>query len=139
MNPACLANSAFPQRYSRDFYVRVGRQLLCSIPFEHLSTDETDEVLEDTRLAGGSSRRAGTTEWQARLGGMAVSLAWDWVELCDGAVRALKQVAPRGNLKLIDAQGYDLRADDALDLIWERIDGIGWQRHAFAPSTYLPG
>lgn len=96
----------------------------------HLCSYESSEVQEDTRLDGGPTTRAGMTEWQASVRGVAVSMAWDWMQLSDGAVCLLRHVAPRSNLQLLDDLGYDMSSDEALGLLWKKIGSIAWQRHA---------
>lgn len=96
----------------------------------HVCSYDSSEVQEDTRLVGVPTTRAGMTEWQSRVGGVAVSMAWDWMQLSDGAVCLLPHVAPRSNLQLLDDLGYDMATDEALALLWEKIGSIAWQRHA---------
>lgn len=128
MNMTRLQATSPAQTHSRDYGVRVDRKRLQAISFEHLCSDEASEVREDTRLHPMSTSRAGITEWHARVDGIAVSMAWDWMQLNDGAMCLLRQVAPRSNLQMVDAQGYDLRGHEALELLWEKIGNIAWQK-----------
>jgi hypothetical protein len=115
-----------PQMYSHDYQVRVSAATLMGIAFDHLYTVQDAAVLDDAIAGRIAGRRAGFTEWQGVCGRTVVSLAWDWVELSDGFIRPLDSVAPRSNLKLIDARGYDLAADTTAASFWLRINALDW-------------
>ena len=120
---------AVPQMVSHDCAVRVTASQLGQIVFEHLCTIQDDAVLADWPGEAAGLRRAGYTEWQGRLGTRPVSLAWDWVQLADGAFRALDTVAPRSNVRLVDRQGYDLPPQDC-QALWGAIAAIAWESAA---------
>lgn len=94
-----------------------------NIVLVHLCTSIDADVLADAM--GGCS--AGTTEWTGHHDGQLVTIAWDWVRLQDGAVKPLKVVAPRTNLQLLDAKGYDLFDD--VDALWGFIENQEWRDH----------
>ena len=116
--------------------IRVNSEALSAMNFEHLCTERDHAVLEDTRLTNSVARSAGTTEWQARCDGLVLSLAWDWAQLSDGALCAMRSVEPRSNVKLIDEFGYDICGVDATAMVWKRIDAIDWQQCA-APTLVM--
>ncbi|MDF2461980.1 MAG: hypothetical protein K0Q43_215 [Ramlibacter sp.] len=66
------------------------------------------------------------TEWVGRCAAGVVSLCWDWAQGADGNLYLLKEVAPRTNLMVIDATGYDRPGDLALPDLWTLIEGIPW-------------
>lgn len=125
-----------PQRHSHDLMTRVRCDGLADLLFEQLYTEPDLGVLEDARNSGLKVRRAGITEWQACMRHSIVSLAWDWIELSDGALRALRHVPPRSNLKIIDRLGYDLSDADSTAHIWHRIDALAWQGVSAALPAY---
>jgi hypothetical protein len=136
---AVLVPPPSPQMHSRDYLVRARLQALTALVFEHLYTEQDVTVLEDTvDLAGQVNWIAGTTEWFGHVQGAVVSLGWDWVRMHDGAVQALKLVAPRTNIQVIDAQGYDLPFEESGSLLWSVIEGISWQSEA-ATAAADPG
>ncbi len=116
-----------PQHHSHDYLIRVSSRGLRHLSFEHLYTERDETVREDTRLAGPSTRCTGITEWQARAENVLVSLAWDWVQLSDGALRPVRVVPPRTNLKLIDELGYDMLEVESVAMLWQMIDDVAWQ------------
>jgi len=126
-----------PQMYSHDYQVRVNAATLMGIAFEHLYTIQDAAVLNDAIACRIAGRRAGFTEWQGLCGRTVVSLAWDWVELSDGFIRPIDPVAPRSNLKLIDARGYDLAAETAAASLWLRINALDW--HGSVGKALAPG
>lgn len=115
-----------PQLFSRDYLIRVRAPQLEQIVFDHLFTVQDDTILLDCEDA---VLRAGYTEWQGHSQGGLVSLAWDWMELADGALKEVTAVAPRSNLRLVDAKGYDLPGAEAAAL-WDVIRGHDWQAPA---------
>jgi hypothetical protein len=113
-----------PQMYSHDFLVRVNAPMLDRIVFDHLYTVQDAAVLEDCDPPIFPGQRAGTTEWQGQVGRIVVSLAWDWTEAVNGTLRPVRAVAPRTNIQLVDAQGYDIIGES---LLWQRIDAMEWR------------
>lgn len=108
-----------------DHLVRLHAGELAAIVFQHLHTVQDELVLMDCPGA----RRGGLTEWQGVHAGRLVSVGWDWVELSDGLLR-LAVVAPRSNLRLVDAAGYDLHPDDEAVTLGRHIDLLHWQDDA---------
>lgn len=119
-----------PQLHSHDFLVRLSAAALEAIVFDHLYTVQDAAVLADCESPTFAGQRAGTTEWQAQAGRIVVSLAWDWTEAADGGLHLVRAVAPRTNLQLIDARGYDV---DSAPLLFRRIEDIPW--HAAVRAT----
>lgn len=119
-----------PQLYGPDLLVRLRPSQLNDILFEHLCTTQEHAVLLDARqFIGVSAIDGGATEWQGQYGQRVVSLAWDWVMTADGSLSALKTVAPRSNICLLDDKGYDMPDDEAGAWLFEHITQISWQRH----------
>jgi hypothetical protein len=106
---------AFVQLHSQDYLIRVADEMLRTIVFDHVCT------VQDLATF------TGYTEWQANWHGKALSLGWDWMESMDGGIRRADTIAPRSNLRLVDAQGYDLSPDDELPSVYARIDSLLWQ------------
>ena len=115
------------QMHSHDYLLRVAPRELDTIVLVHLCTVQDPGVLEDTAWEKRGLLRAGYTEWQGSFGGRAVSLAWDWVELSDGALHPLPAVPPRSNLRLLDPKGYDLDAAAECGALWARIEALPWR------------
>jgi Domain of unknown function (DUF4902) len=112
--------------HSHDYLIRARHLALSSVEFRHLCTERDAAVLEDA-LPHAVNWLAGTTEWVGQIQGTVASLGWDWVRLDDGAVHALKVVAPRTNLQVIDPKGYDLSVSAAAAILWSVIDALPWQ------------
>jgi hypothetical protein len=112
-----------PPTATPDRLVRLFPRELAEIVFQHLHTLQDEGVLLD---AGPGARRAGITEWQGLHRDRLVSLGWDWCEVHDG-LRRLPVVPPRTNLRLVDAQGYDLPLTEEALLLARHIDGLAWQ------------
>jgi len=117
----------YPQRHSPDFRVRITDREIASARFVHLFTTLDDAVREDTRAAGKCTSRCGVTEWQAHVRDALVSLAWDWETHANGQPATFRNVPPRSNLQLIAGLGYDLRAEEAQVLVWQKIESMDWQ------------
>ncbi|GAB2600031.1 hypothetical protein GCM10027034_36460 [Ramlibacter solisilvae] len=127
------ASNAIPQMFSRDYCVRVPQRRLGDILFEHLCTEQ-DPGVSGLRQ---KSFRGGMTEWVGRCGGQAVSLGWDWGQLEDGSICLLKAVSPRTNLMAIDAKGYDMPGNEALDDLWALIESLPWRGEVAASLRSL--
>jgi Domain of unknown function (DUF4902) len=112
--------------HSNDYLIRTRHQALSGIEFQHLHTEQDATVLEDACDLP-HSVIAGTTEWVGNIQGTMASIGWDWVQLHDGAVHALKQVAPRTNLQVIDPKGYDLSMKDTVAVLWSVIEALPWE------------
>jgi hypothetical protein len=122
-----VLSSEMPQLYSRDYYVRMPKHEVERIVFEHLYTEQDGAVLQDAaHLLHKSGRKAGCTEWYGMHDGLAVSIGWDWAELEDGDIRALKLGLPRTNAMVTDAQGYDMPAEISASELWSVIDSLAW-------------
>lgn len=93
----------------------------------HLCTSQDAEVYRDALCAGLTPSRAGTTEWQGTVDGWSIYIGWDWIEYVDGAIAALRLVAPRTNFKLLDPRGYDTEQSAEEDILWPAIDQRRWQ------------
>ena len=123
--------------HSHDYLIRERHQALTGIEFQHLYSEQDATVLEEALdLPSAVNWIAGTTEWVADIQGTVASIGWDWVQLHDGAVKALKHVAPRTNLQVIDLKGYDLSFDDAAAILWSVIEKLPWQSEV-ASATML--
>jgi hypothetical protein len=109
--------------FSRDYYIRVPHHRLADIVFQHLCTAQDPAVSAPHRQLC----RAGFTEWIGRCGDLCVSLGWDWGQLEDGSICLLKVVSPRTNLMTIDAKGYDIPGERALDSLWALIESFRWR------------
>jgi hypothetical protein len=118
------------QMHSHDYLLRVRPCELDTIVFVHLCTVQDPSVLQDTAWEGRGPLRAGYTEWHGVRNGTAVSLAWDWVELSDGALHAVTTVPPRSNLRLLDPKGYDLAPAAECEALWARIEALPWSDEA---------
>jgi hypothetical protein len=122
--------------HSRDYLIRARHQVLSGTEFQHLCTEQDATVLEDAfDLPPALNWIAGTTEWVAHIQGTVASIGWDWVQLHDGAVHALKEIAPRTNLQVIDPKGYDLCIEDAAVILWSVIEKLPWQSEVASATT----
>ena len=114
----------FTQLHSGDYRLRMSLAQLESLRLAHLCTVMDPSVLEDARelqpLCGG------WTEWTADHQGRAVSLAWDWVALADGAIQAVPRVPPRTNLQVVDGKGYDLCGGAHDRALMARVGALRW-------------
>jgi hypothetical protein len=117
-----------PQLHSHDYRVRIKTEALHSILFSHLTTLQDPDVMADAALLFRSLCLAGTTDWQATVDGMAVSLEWDWIQLEDGVVMPFRSVAPRTNLCLVGPKGYDLSEEEHQDGLWALVDVLAWEQ-----------
>ena len=124
------AGVAHPQLHSHDHRVRLRAPALFTIVLEHGCTMQDFSVLYDKVPRHLSAASAGVTEWQGLFAGRLVSLGWDWLRLHDGALIADSTVGPRSNLQLIDAQGYDLGAQQCDAALWQWIRATPWQEQA---------
>jgi Domain of unknown function (DUF4902) len=118
--------------FSRDYYIRVTSADLQKLELLHLFSYVDPCVVQDAGGISGDGRAgvcAGSTEWHGPARTGQVSLAWDWVRHDDGHILALKRVAPRTNLHLLDHAGYDLSGKDHVAELWRFLDGFAWQRH----------
>ena len=61
---------------------------------------------------------------------------WDWVLLHDGP-QLWRQAAPRTNLRLTDAQGYDIPNDP--DNLFRLVDSVSGWRHEVARALRAAG
>lgn len=111
------------QMHSSDYLIRLSPQTLGRIVWQHLCTAEDPAVLDDPAPPG---LRAGYTEWSGLWQGRMASLAWDWVSLSDGALQLLATVAPRSNLRLLGAGGYDMAPQAEADALWAFIRSLHW-------------
>lgn len=126
------APSAVPQMHSHDFLLRLTRAELDALAVSHLYTVDEPGVLSDAALTVCGAVRAGCTEWQGTVEGRVVSLSWDWAQLPDGGMHPLPAVAPRTNLRLLDAKGYDSAPGVESEALWAFIARIDWQPQAVA-------
>lgn len=115
------------QMHSHDYLLRVAPRELDAIVLGHLCTVQDPSVLQDSAWEKRGPLRAGYTEWHGSFRGRAVSLAWDWVELSDGALQPLAGVDPRSNLRLLDDKGYDLERAAECRALWARIEALPWR------------
>lgn len=115
---------AFTQLHSGDYRLRMTMAQLDRLALTHLCTVMDPSVLEDAHAL--QPRCAGWTEWTADHQGRAVSLAWDWVELADGAIQALPRVPPRTNLQVVDGKGYDLTGKAHEQALMARLAALRW-------------
>lgn len=130
MSPASSQAASPFQMHSHDYLLRVAPRELDTIVFAHLCTVQDQSVLQDTAWENQRALRAGYTEWHGSRNGTSVSLAWDWIELSDGALYPLTAVAPRTNVRLLDPKGYDLDATAECAALWAHIDGLPWREAA---------
>jgi hypothetical protein len=125
------------QMHSHDYLLRVSPRELDAIVFAHLCTVQDPSVLQDTAWEHRGPLRAGYTEWHGTMNGTAISLAWDWVELSDGALHPVTAVAPRSNLRLLDGKGYDLAPAAECEALWARIAAIAWRDEAVCGLAHM--
>ncbi len=106
------AHSADQQKLSRiyrpDFAVRLREADFDKIPWQHSFSFADRGMLTESPW---NSVIAGTSEWTGMLNGMMLSVGWDFYIAANGDVSCLQAVAPRSNIRLMDAKGYD--EDDA--------------------------
>lgn len=126
------APTTVPQMHSHDYLLRLTRDELDGLVLSHLYTVDDPAVLADAGVSPAAGVRGGYTEWQGTIGGQVVSLAWDWIQLADGALQALPAVSPRTNLRLLDSKGYDSPPAEEADALWEYLARIDWRDHAAA-------
>lgn len=122
--------SPVPQMHSHDYLLRLSRVELEGLTLSHLYTFDEPGVLADAGIEPSAGVRAGSTEWQGSVEGRVVSLAWDWIQLADGAMQTLPAVAPRTNVRLLDNQGYDSLPVPETEALWACIARTDWQRQA---------
>ena len=119
-----------PQLYSPDLLVRLRLSQLDEILFELLYSSQEPDVLADAPYCAGSRAiDGGMTEWQGQHGLRVVSLAWDWAMWPDGSIKPLTAVAPRSNICLLDAKGYDMPAKALNGHLFDLIQRLAWQEH----------
>lgn len=109
---------------SSDYRVRLRASELRGLCFTHVLSMPDPSVQADAVHAGLASSLGGFTEWQATHARGAITLGWDWVLLDDGPA-ILRSVAPRTNLMLLDAQGYDVCDGDAAHLAL--VESLPWK------------
>ncbi len=127
--------------FSRDYYIRVTPVDLEGLELRHLFSYLDPSVARDAPGVfrdGRAGVYAGSTEWHGLARGGQISLAWDWVRHDDGHILALKRVAPRTNLQLLDHAGYDLPGVEHVAELWRFLDGVAWQRHILATLNSEP-
>lgn len=124
--------STVPQMHSPDYLLRLTRAELDALALSQMYTVEEPSVLADAGLEPSAGLRGGYTEWQGALAGRVVSLAWDWIQLADGALQPVAAVAPRTNVRLLDGQGYDSTPGVECEALWAFIASIDWQTHIAA-------
>lgn len=124
--------STVPQMHSQDYLLRLSGEELEALALSHLYTVDEPAVLADAGIKQAPGLRGGYTEWQATVEGRVVSLAWDWIQLADGALHAMAAVPPRTNIRLLDSKGYDSAPESESNALWARIAQIEWQPHAAA-------
>jgi len=120
-----IQQARLPQVHSSDYQIRIKASELISIVFEHLCSVQEGSICADSHSTVGAS--CGITEWQGSFGCHAISLSWDWKLGPKGEVSLLRDVAPRTNLKIVDAKGYDVADEEAAPHLWARIGGLHWQ------------
>jgi hypothetical protein len=118
--------------HSHDYLLRLTREELDGLALSHLYTVDEPAVLADAGLPHAVGVRGGYTEWQGTLAGRVVSLAWDWVQLADGAFQPISAAAPRSNVRLLDGKGYDSARGAEAEVLWAFIARIDWQAEAAA-------
>lgn len=124
------APTSVPQMHSHDYLLRLTRDELDSLVLSHLFTVDDPAVLADAGVGPAAGVRGGYTEWQGTVGGHVVSLAWDWIQLADGAFQILPAVSPRTNVRLLDSKGYDSAPAEESDALWQYVARIDWRTPA---------
>lgn len=112
-------------RPGADHYVRLSGPQCLQLQLRHLCTIEGCLQL-DQEACLGEDVRSGVTEWYGTVGDVAVSLAWDWIQMSDGHVSYFAAVAPRTNLKIIDDKGYDLFGTEEVLALRKLIEILPW-------------
>lgn len=138
---ASIHAMSIPQMHSPDYYFRVPGRKLGIVQLQHSFTEPDPGVLKDARQLGIPARGAGMTEWAGTHERYPLSLGWDWVELADGDIRPVMVIAPRTNLRLVDAKGYDVPDAAAVPFLWEFIGSLDWRpavAAALAAAPLLP-
>lgn len=125
--PACSQAASFAQMHSRDYYCRVPQRKAAGLRLQHLTSIVDASVLDEVRHLRLPGRTAGITEWNGVEEGYPISLGWDWMELQDGDIRPVMVIAPRTNIRLIDAQGYDVAETSAAPFLWALITSLPWR------------
>ena len=133
-----LPCTSYTRLFSRDYYIRLKPVELKQLELRHLFSYLDPSVARDVPEVcrdGLAGVCAGSTEWHGVARGGQVSLAWDWVRHDDGHILALKRVAPRTNLHLLDHAGYDLPGNEHVAELWRFLDGVAWQHHVHSTLT----
>jgi len=125
--PACPHAAYFPQMHSRDYYCRVPQRKAAELRLQHSATILEPSVLNEVRHLCLPGRVAGITEWHGVEQGYPISIGWDWMELQDGDIRPVMVIAPRTNIRLVDAKGYDVSEASAAPFLWALIASLPWQ------------
>lgn len=129
----------FVQLHSHDYLIRVSSRALHRIPFQHICTVRDPAPRDGHALHARGTKRTGYTEWQAAWQGKVLSLGWDWIEHGPRCVLRSDSVAPRSNLRLVDARGYDFRPDDEIHYLCHRIDTLPWRPAVAGAREDEPG
>lgn len=127
MSPTVCSHAvSFAQMHSRDYYCRVPQRKAAELRLQHSISIVDASVLNEVRHLRLPGRTAGITEWQGLEQGYPISLGWDWMELQDGDIRPVMVIPPRTNVRLIDAQGYDVPEASAAPFLWALIASLPW-------------
>jgi hypothetical protein len=113
--------------HSRDYYCRVPQRKAAELRLQHSASILEPSVLNEVRHLCLPGRVAGITEWHGVEQGYPISLGWDWMELQDGDIRPVMVIAPRTNIRLVDAKGYDVSEASAAPFLWALIASLPWQ------------
>ena len=113
-----------PQLNSPDFQARLKPEQLGALAWSHLDTSSDDEhaITQERRGASG-----GLTEWSAAFRGRTLTLGWDWILCDDGQLLAGTMVAPRTNIRVLDALGYDADPQTNDASLWAIVNAMAWQ------------
>lgn len=114
-----ISPASFPQKYSRDLYVRMRASELYQLQFVHLYSASLNTPVCPPIY--------GYTEWKAHHFDATVSLAWDWVLQDDGALLIAGPQQLRSNIMLVSAKGYDLGPEETAADCARVVETIPWQ------------
>ena len=85
------------------------------------------EVILIDRSSDSKAKVCGITEWSFELGRKALSLAWDWRRVNDGAIVFDDMHGIRTNMMLICEKGYDFGTSATEAQLADRIANMPWQ------------
>lgn len=99
---------------THDFQIRIRESDLEKLRWQHVTTFTLDGAAQD---APPNAIKAGATEWMANFQDKSLSIGWDWYLDDANQIHSMEVVAPRSNILIIDAKGYDCPAEESTAIL----------------------